>query len=231
MPTLATTGSTTTGSTSSARFAASSTAATCSSRTATRSALPAKAPALATGPTLTTEATLATGPALPAEPALAIEATRSTEAACRSLPAKATVHHLHLLSDDPLSQGIEAACKFCFIQLLVPVGIELLEHLLSPSFGVKSRQAPAGKPPGLTGLARWPRPAGHSRLAASTSCSPGGFPGWLRFDILRVAVWLSSLLSVLCREMVTAQNERQHCRQDPESHLSTPLLILRGPAE
>jgi hypothetical protein len=111
----------------------------------------------------------------------------------------AAVHHLHLLRDDFLSQRIHAASQFGFIQFLVAISIELLHHLLSPSFGIEAGQAATGN---TSSTAR------SSAGSRQTSCTrrtglvtPGvttrAFSRLLRLDILRRAFGIALGIVVL----------------------------------
>jgi hypothetical protein len=97
------------------------------------------------------------------------------------------VHHLHLLRDNFLCQSIHAPSQFCFIQFLVTISIELLHHLLSPSFRVEARQATTSEASSSdTGSGQ----AGCTRRASliATRIATSSLSSLLRLNILRCAL-------------------------------------------
>jgi hypothetical protein len=108
----------------------------------------------------------------------------------------AAVHHLHLLRDDFLSQCIHAASQFCFIQFLIAISIELLHHLLSPSFGIEAGQAATGK---TSSTARSSRLTSCTRRTGLVTprIATRTFSRLLRLDILRRAFGIALGIVVL----------------------------------
>jgi hypothetical protein len=108
----------------------------------------------------------------------------------------AAVHHLHLLRDDFLSQRIHAASQFGFIQFLIAISIELLHHLLSPSFGIEAGQAATGK---TSSTARSSRQTSCTRRTGLVTprIATRTFSRLLRLDILRRAFGIALGIFVL----------------------------------